>query len=62
MNKEKLDVDLTNIDGNAFAIMGAIRKEAIRAGWAEEEIEEVLEDMRSGDYDHLVQVAIEVCY
>ena len=45
---------LVGIDGNAFAIMGAFQREARRQGWTSEEINKVLEEARSSNYDHLL--------
>jgi len=57
----KADVQLVGIDGNAFAIMGEIRRGLRKAGNDQESIDAVIEDMMSGDYDHLLAVASSVC-
>ena len=54
-------LDLTSIDGNAFSLMGHFQKQARREGWTKEEIDEVLDECRSGDYDHLVATLSEHC-
>lgn len=54
----KTVVYLTGGDGNASAILAACRKAAREDGWSPAEIERVTSDMRSGDYDHLLQVAL----
>ena len=51
-------VKLTGADGNAFNIMGLCQRAARKAGWTKERIDAVMGDMRSGDYDHLLQVAM----
>lgn len=51
----KVSLDLTEVDGNAFSLMGAFSKAARRQGWAKEEIDKVLSECTSGDYDHLLQ-------
>ena len=51
---KKLDLELTEIDGNAFSLLAAFQSQARREGWSAEEIKSVLDDARSGDYDHLV--------
>lgn len=56
----KLDLDLEGLDGNAFMLLGYFRKQARRAGWSAEDIEEVMKDAQSGDYDHLLQVLLSV--
>jgi hypothetical protein len=51
----KIEFDLANCDGNAFAILGGWRRAARQQGWSEDTIEAVLAEAKSGDYDHLVQ-------
>jgi len=53
-------LDLTTCDGNAGAIVGAVRKALRRAGNPSEAIVAAITDMYSGDYDHLLQVAMTV--
>lgn len=50
-------LQLTGTDGNAFAIMAACRRAARKAKWDAKQIEDLLTEMRSGDYDHLLQTA-----
>lgn len=57
----KSDGQLVGVDGNAFAIMGTVRKDLRRAGNPPEVIDAIIEDMMSGDYDHLLAVASS-CY
>lgn len=52
---EKVQFDIANSDGNAFALIGGWRRAACREGWSEDDIEAVLAEAKSGDYDHLVQ-------
>ena len=49
-----IQLDLTQINGNAFAILPAFRKAAKSQGRSQAEIDLVLADARSGDYDHLL--------
>ncbi len=59
---KKINLDLTQIDGNAFALMGAFRKQARREGWADDEIKAVLDKAKSGgDYAYLVATLDEHC-
>jgi hypothetical protein len=61
MNAEKNKlpkVTLTGEDGNAFSIMGRCQRAARRAGWTQEQIDVVLNEMQSGDYNHLLQTAM----
>ena len=53
MNK-KVKLNLIGLDGNAFSLMGAWKQQARREKWTSEEIEEVLKEATSGDYDHLL--------
>jgi hypothetical protein len=53
---DPIEMDLTQVDGNAFAIMGAWSKEARRQGRTPEEIKSVMDDARSSDYNHLLAV------
>lgn len=56
-----INLELVGIDGNAFALMGAFRRQAQREGWTSEEIETVLEEAKSGDYNHLLATIMEYC-
>jgi hypothetical protein len=54
MGSRQVTLDLIGLDGNAFALMGAFQKQARKEGWSDWEIDEVLEECKSGDYDHLL--------
>jgi hypothetical protein len=54
----KPEVELSTVDGNAFSIISACRKAARRAGWDDDEITKVTDEMKSGNYDHLLQTAM----
>ena len=56
-----VNLDLTSIDGNAFSLMGHFQKQARREGWTKEEIDKVLKECRSGDYDNLVATLTQYC-
>ena len=58
MPKTNVHVKLVGEDGNAFAIIGRVKKALQRAGHAEL-AEEYQKDATSGDYDHLLQVTME---
>lgn len=45
-------------DGNAFSIMGAVKKALKRNGQADQ-VEEYLTKAMSGDYDNLLRVSME---
>jgi hypothetical protein len=51
-------VQIAGHDGNAYAIIGRCKMAARKAGWSEEQISSLLIDMFSGNYDHLLQVAL----
>jgi hypothetical protein len=53
-------LDLTTVDGNAFAIIGAVRRALTKAGNEPAAVAAVIADMTSGNYDHLVAVAASV--
>lgn len=52
-----ITVQLSGEDGNAYAIMGAVRQALRRAGVSEEEQKAYQEESMSGDYDNLLQTA-----
>lgn len=47
-------MQLVGLDGNAFSLMGNFSREARRQGWTKEEIDTVIKECTSGDYDHLL--------
>jgi hypothetical protein len=51
-------VQLTDNDGNSFAVMGACRKAARRAKVSSEEIELFTKECTSCDYDHLLHTCM----
>ena len=55
----KPTVKLIGQDGNAFSIMGRVRKALIRAGADKEYIDKYLNEATSGDYDHLLSVSMD---
>jgi hypothetical protein len=50
-----MEIDLSTIDGNAYAIMGAAQRVLKRAGATPEEISQYLEESMSSDYENLVK-------
>jgi hypothetical protein len=48
-----VEVQLTGQDGNAFAVLGAVRKALVDAGH-QDEIEAFFAEATSGDYNHLL--------
>ena len=53
MQKRGLEIDLTGPDGNAYVLIGYASNLAKQLKKDEKAIKE---DMRSGDYEHLVEV------
>lgn len=53
-----IEVQLSGEDGNAFAIMGAVRRALRRADVPNAEIEEFSREAMAGDYDHLLQTCM----
>lgn len=54
------ELDLVGTDGNAFAVIGNVTKALKRAGNSPEIVNAVRDEMMSGDYNHLLAVALEV--
>lgn len=50
---------LVGLNGNAYNLMGYFQKEARRQGWEKEEIDKVLNECKSSDYNHLVATLLE---
>ena len=54
--KREVVIDLTGPEGNAFCLMGYARKFAKDLGLSPSDIELMISDMMSGDYEHLLEV------
>jgi len=50
---------LVGLDGNAFAIMGRVDHALKRAGYSKEARQQYQDDSTSGDYNHLLGVAMD---
>ncbi len=48
-------IDLTGPDGNAYALMAYAKRFATQLGWADKG-SALINEMMSGDYEHLLQV------
>ena len=55
---QKPEVQLVGSDGNAFAVMGKVKKALTRAGADKEYTDKYMEESMNGDYDHLLRVAM----
>jgi len=49
-----IEVELCGQNGNAYAILGAVRRALVREGVDRPEVEEYLSEAKSGDYNHLL--------
>jgi hypothetical protein len=49
-------IDLTGPDGNAYALMGIATNFGKQLGWDKVRIQELMNEMMDGDYEHLIQV------
>lgn len=58
--KNKKKYSLIGVDGNAFSIMGYVRRAMKETGFTREEIEAYTKDATSGDYKHLLVVSIDI--
>ena len=53
MTEKKINLSLLGLDGNAYFLLAAFNKQAQKEQWSREEIDAVLTEAKSGDYDHL---------
>ena len=51
---QKLEIDLTGPDGNAFVLLGYARTFAKQLGYDEDRIERIIEEMTLTDYEGLL--------
>lgn len=51
----EITVDLSDADGNAYALMGRATRAMRRAGVSADEIDAFRDEAMAGDYDHLIQ-------
>lgn len=56
-----VELELVGLDGNAFVLMGAFSQAAKRQGWTKEEIDKVLTECKSSDYNHLLYTLVRHC-
>ena len=59
--KKKVHLNLVGLNGNAFALMGAFQRQALKEGWTKEEIHGVLKEAQSDDYNHLLAILESHC-
>ena len=53
----EIEVQLSDEDGNAFSIIGRIRKAMRNGGVPDEDVQAFQDEATSGDYDHVLQTA-----
>ena len=53
---QRMEIDLSGPQGNAFFLMGVARKLAQRLEYDRVQIECLTHDMRTGDYEELIQI------
>jgi hypothetical protein len=58
---KKIKLNLIGLDGNAFSLMGAFQHQALKEGWSLLEINKVLDEAKSKDYNHLVVTLDSYC-
>jgi hypothetical protein len=58
MKKQKPKVKLIGQDGNAFSIIGTVRKALLKEGMGQE-AKEFMEKATSGDYNNLLRVVMD---
>ncbi len=56
-----VNLDLVGVNGNAYAIMGAFRRQARKEQWTDDEIETVITEAKNGDYNHLLGTILKYC-
>ena len=61
MKYPEAKVNLFNIDGNAYSIMGAATKALRKAGAPQSEIDQFREECKSGTYSDLIQTVADWC-
>jgi formylmethanofuran dehydrogenase subunit C len=56
-----INLGLVGLDGNAFSLMGAFKRQASKEGWTKKEITTVLNECMKGDYNHLLVTLADRC-
>ncbi len=59
--KKTVNLNLVGVDGNAYAIMATFSRQARKEGWNQQEIDLVLEEAKSKDYNHLLATILDHC-
>lgn len=61
MTDKKVKLTLVGVNGNAYAVMAAFSKQARKESWTKDEIDGVLEEAMSSDYNHLLVTIMNHC-
>lgn len=56
-----VNLSLVGVDGNAYTILAMFKRQAQKQGWSEKEIDLVLEEAQSKDYNHLLSTILDYC-
>jgi ABC-type amino acid transport substrate-binding protein len=56
LEKDKIEIDLTGPNGNAFYLLGMARKLGRQLEWNKEKIQATLDEMKSSDYNNLIEI------
>ena len=59
MKYPEITVGLVGSDGNAFAVVGAVRRALHAHGVSKEKVTEFVDEAMSGDYEHLLATVME---
>lgn len=58
---KKVVLDLENLKTNHFMVLVAFENQAVLQEWSQSEIEAVLKEARSGDYEHILKTIKRYC-
>lgn len=58
---KKVNLKIAGLNGNAFVLMGAFQRQAKKEGWTKEEVDSVLTEAKSGNYEHLLETICDHC-
>lgn len=58
---KKINLQLVGLDGNAFNLLGKFSQQAKRENWTKKEIDYVISEATSGDYNHLLRTLFSYC-
>ena len=59
--QKTVNLDLVGKNGNAYVILGLFISTAKKEGWTRDEIDAVVEQAKSKDYDHLLATILNHC-